>query len=57
MMKKVLEKYPEINLEKSFFCGDSESDMQFAKNCNLKFYGINIGENSISNLSDLKIIL
>ena len=31
MMKKVLEKYPEINLEKSFFCGDSESDMQFAK--------------------------
>ncbi|MDY2986486.1 MAG: HAD-IIIA family hydrolase [Peptoniphilus sp.] len=57
MMKKVLKKYPEINLEESFFCGDSKSDMQFAKNCDLKFYGINIGKDSISNLSDLKMIL
>lgn len=57
MLEQALRKYPDINLEKSFYCGDSKSDLEFAKSCNLKFYGINFGEDSVSNLYELKFKL
>jgi len=46
MIKKALEKYPKIELEKSIMIGDSKADEDLASNMNLKFYLID--SNSIS---------
>lgn len=54
LLNQALSKYPEIEVEKSFMCGDSLSDLEFAKRAGLKFYGIKIGKESIKNLSEIK---
>lgn len=54
LIRKALRKYPGIDLAFSFMCGDSVSDMKCAENMGLSFYGINIGERSIQNLSDIR---
>jgi len=54
MILKALEKYPEIDMSRSFFCGDSEADRGIAEACSLPFYGIHLDcENRISSLRDL----
>lgn len=53
LIKQALSKYPEIDISNSFMCGDSKSDMECAKNAGLDFYGINIGDKQIKNLSEL----
>ncbi len=53
LIEQALKKYPEIDMENSFMCGDSESDMQCAQNAGLKFYGIGLGQDCIKDLSDL----
>lgn len=55
MIKQAMSKYPDIELEKSFVCGDSQADKKLAENMNMKFFGIKIQcENSINSLADLK---
>lgn len=54
LIKQAVEKYPTINLSKSFMCGDSIADLQCSNSSGLKFYGINIGEIRLQNLNDLK---
>lgn len=53
LIKQAIKKYPEINLAESFMCGDSLNDMKCAESVGLSFWGINIGKQRISNLSDL----
>ena len=38
LITQALEKYPEIDLSQSFFCGDSLCDEELAKNINIKFF-------------------
>jgi len=54
MITRAMAKYPDINLDNSFMCGDSSADMAFAKAAGLRFIGINIGECRIDNLSELR---
>ncbi len=53
MIQQALDRYPEIDISHSFMCGDSDSDRLCAENSGLKFIGINRGERSISNLSEI----
>ena len=53
LIKQAIRKYPEINLEESFMCGDSLGDMKCAESVGLNFWGIGIGKQRISDLSDL----
>ena len=53
LIKQAIRKYPEINLKESFMCGDSLSDMMCAESVGLNFWGIGIGKQRISDLSDL----
>lgn len=53
LIKQAMEKYPKIDLSKSFMSGNSVCDLECAKNAGLKFYGINIGNPFVKNLSDL----
>jgi len=42
MIKKALEKYPEIDLEKSFIVGDSLCDIQLGERLQIKTFGIGL---------------
>ena len=54
LINQALNKYPSIDLDESFYVGDSLCDMQLAKNFNLTFYGINIPcENKIKSLEEI----
>ena len=54
MIEAALQKYPDIEMDKSFFAGDSAADAGIAKACNLPFYGVNRDEGTrISSLGDL----
>lgn len=53
LIERALAKYPDIRLSESFFCGDSVCDMECAENAKVKFYGIQVGNDQIGNLSDL----
>lgn len=54
LINKALSKYPDIDLSKSFYVGDSLCDKQLAQSFNLTFYGINIlCKNKIHSLSDI----
>ena len=58
LINQALNKYPDIDLKKSFYVGDSLCDMQLAKSFNLMFYGINLPyENKINALSQIKTLL
>lgn len=58
LINQALYKYPDIDLEESFYVGDSLCDMQLAKSFNLKFYGINLPcENKINALNQVKVFL
>lgn len=53
MIQFALEKYPEIEMDKSFFAGDSEADAGIAAACGLPFYGVNRDEGvRIASLGD-----
>ncbi|WP_342601122.1 HAD-IIIA family hydrolase [Psychrobacillus sp. FSL H8-0483] len=45
MIKQVIHKYPEINLEESFVIGDSAVDVELAINIGIKGFGIRVGSN------------
>ena len=54
LINQALHKSPSIDLDESFYVGDSLCDMQLAKNFNLTFYGINIPcENKIKSLEEI----
>lgn len=54
LILQAINKYPNIDLKESFFVGDSICDMELCKNCNIKFYGINIScKNKIGSLMDI----
>ena len=53
LIKQALSKYPNIDISKSFMCGDSSNDMQCAESIGLRFFGINIGMHPISSLQEL----
>lgn len=54
MIHAALRKYPDIEMDKSFFAGDSEADAGIASACNLPFYGVNRDEGvRIASLGDL----
>ena len=53
LIEQALAKYPDINLNESFMCGDSVSDMECAKQMGLAFYGIGIGKRQVESLLDL----
>lgn len=57
LIEQAVNKYPDIDLSSSFFCGDSICDMECAENAKIKFYGIHVGSDPISNLSDLADIV
>lgn len=51
---QALHKYPDIDLSKSFYAGDSPCDQQLSEHFDLDFYGINLKcKNSISSLKDI----
>lgn len=54
MIRRALEKYPEIDLAASFLCGDSVNDQKCAENMGLPFYGIRFGEKPVQSLSELR---
>lgn len=54
LIRKALRKYPSIDLASSLMCGDSVSDRKCAEKMGIPFYGINLGERSIRNLSELR---
>ncbi len=43
LIKKVLEKYPDIKLKNSYFIGDKETDIETGLNCNMKTILIGTG--------------
>ena len=45
MIKQVIQKYPGINLKKSFMIGDSAVDVELAINIGIKGFGIGVGSN------------
>jgi len=54
MIQAALQKYPDIEMDKSFFAGDSEADAGIAAACHLPFYGVNRDEGTrIASLGDL----
>ncbi len=53
LFEQAMAKYPNIDVEQSFFCGDSESDRVLAERVGLRFYGVGFGENSVTDLLDL----
>ena len=54
MILKALEKYPSIEMDKSFFAGDSVADEGVARACGLPFYGVKRGgERRIESLAGL----
>lgn len=55
MIKRAMKKYPNIDLKKSIFIGDSIADRELAKNMNINFYGINLEcENNLKDIEDIK---
>ncbi len=40
MIDAILSEYPELNLEQSFFAGDSDSDMELAQTLGIRFFRI-----------------
>ena len=57
-INRALSKYPDIDLNESFYVGDSLSDKELAESFNLTFYGINLPcKNKISSLIDVKSFL
>ena len=58
LINQALHKYPDIDLQESFYVGDSLCDVQLAKSFNLKFFGINLPcKNKINALNQVKIFL
>ena len=57
LIEQAVNKYSNIDLSRSFFCGDSKCDQECAENAKLRFYGIRFGENQIDNLADLARIV
>lgn len=58
LVNQALNKYPNIDLSKSFYVGDSLCDKELAESFNLTFYGINIPcKNKISALNQVKMFL
>lgn len=54
MIHSALEKYPDIDMTKSFFAGDSAADKGIAEACGLPFYGIGLEcSHPIRSLADL----
>lgn len=58
LVNQALNKYPNIDLSKSFYVGDSLCDKELAKNFNLTFYGINLPcRNKINDLNQVRMFL
>ncbi|MEN6470079.1 MAG: HAD-IIIA family hydrolase [Clostridiaceae bacterium] len=58
MIDAACQKYPEIEMNRSFLVGDSVADMDLAKNRGIDFYGIDLDcKNRINRLSDMIDIL
>ena len=54
MIHQALEKYPDIDMSRSFFAGDSAADEGIAAACSLPFYGVKRDcEHRIEFLADL----
>ena len=54
MLRQALAKYPEIDLEHSFFAGDSAVDREFARRTGLEFYDVGPdGEGCICGLAGI----
>lgn len=54
LINQALHKYPNIDLSKSFYVGDSLCDKQLAEHFDLDFYGINLKcKNSIHTLNEV----
>ena len=54
LINQALSKYHDIDLNNSFYVGDSICDMQLAKIFNITFYGINIScKNKMGSLMDM----
>ncbi len=57
MIEDACRKYPGIDLTLSFFVGDSAADMELARRCGVKFYGIGLDcEHPIERLADMRRI-
>ena len=55
MIHQALRKYPQIDMSRSFFAGDSVADEGIAEACGLPFYGVGReGKRRIERLSDLE---
>lgn len=58
MIKKALDKYPNIEKEDSILIGNSKSDYKLAKKINISFYGIKLDcKNRLDNLKIVPINL
>ena len=58
LINQSIAKYPDIDLNESFYVGDSLCDKKLAQSFNLKFYGINIPcKSEIHSLKDIIIFL
>ncbi len=54
LINQAITKYPDIDLSKSFYVGDSLCDMKLANKFDLKFYGINMPcKNGLDSLIDI----
>ncbi|QQK06893.1 D-glycero-alpha-D-manno-heptose-1,7-bisphosphate 7-phosphatase [Miniphocaeibacter halophilus] len=55
MIEQALEKYPNIDMNKSIFIGDSKCDLELAENIGVKFFGINLNcKNKIRNIFEIR---
>jgi D-glycero-D-manno-heptose 1,7-bisphosphate phosphatase len=55
LIKKALDKYPDTDLSRSFYAGDSAADMALAERFALRFFGIGLKEcrHEVRSLSDI----
>ena len=58
MIRQALKKYPQIDMSRSFFAGDSAADEGVARAANLPFYGVRRDcERRIESLRDLTFLI